>query len=122
MQARGEFEVKLATLPAYSGDSDVQFGRMPLDKIFRGDLQAASKGEMLMATGEDAAPGQVSLYQPVRRASPRRPGSAERVGRGTTRTLPFQHAAPFARRAPATTTWPARWRWRCTIACSQCVG
>ncbi len=49
MRARGEFEVNLAALSTYNSDTDAQLGRMSLDKIFRGDLQATSKGEMLSA-------------------------------------------------------------------------
>ncbi|MGH8213961.1 MAG: DUF3224 domain-containing protein, partial [Rhodanobacteraceae bacterium] len=49
MHARGEFEVKLAPLSPYNNDADAQIGRMAIDKVFRGDLEAASKGEMLSA-------------------------------------------------------------------------
>ncbi len=49
MHARGEFEVKLAPLSPYNGDADAQLGRMSIDKVFHGDLEATSKGEMLSA-------------------------------------------------------------------------
>ena len=49
MHARGEFEVKLAPLSPYNTDADAQLGRMSIDKIFQGDLEAAGKGEMLSA-------------------------------------------------------------------------
>ncbi|HEY3520554.1 MAG TPA: DUF3224 domain-containing protein [Rhodanobacteraceae bacterium] len=49
MHARGEFEVKLAPLSPYNADADAQLGRMSIDKIFHGDLEATSKGEMLTA-------------------------------------------------------------------------
>ena len=49
MHARGEFEVKLAPLSPYNSDADAQLGRMSIDKIFHGDLEATSKGEMLSA-------------------------------------------------------------------------
>jgi len=43
--ASGPFEVKLASLTA----PDALPGRMSIDKQFHGDLEATSKGEMLMA-------------------------------------------------------------------------
>jgi len=49
MQARGDFEVKLAPLPSYNTEADAQLGRMSLDKTFHGELEAVSKGEMLSA-------------------------------------------------------------------------
>ncbi len=49
MLARGEFDVKLAPLPPYNQDEGAQLGRMSIDKRFRGDLEAVSKGEMLSA-------------------------------------------------------------------------
>jgi len=44
MRATGPFEVKLAPLTA----SDALPGRMSIDKQFHGDLEATSKGEMMM--------------------------------------------------------------------------
>ena len=49
MQARGEFDVKLAPLSPYNADADAQLGRMSIDKIFHGELEAVGKGEMLSA-------------------------------------------------------------------------
>ena len=49
MHARGEFEVQLAPLAPYNNDADAQIARMSIDKVFHGDLEAASKGEMLSA-------------------------------------------------------------------------
>src|SRR5581483_2180971 len=49
MQARGNFEVNLAPLPWTITEAKPQLGRMSLDKTFHGDLEAASKGEMLSA-------------------------------------------------------------------------
>ncbi len=49
MHARGDFEVKLAPLSPYNMDEVAQLGRMSIDKIFHGDLEAISKGEMLSA-------------------------------------------------------------------------
>jgi hypothetical protein len=44
--ASGTFEVKLAPIEAYG-----ELGRMSIDKIFVGGLDATSKGEMLSAMG-----------------------------------------------------------------------
>jgi hypothetical protein len=47
MKATGEFEVSL--VPQEDADGDATLGRMTIDKIFRGDLTAKSKGQMLTA-------------------------------------------------------------------------
>jgi hypothetical protein len=49
LRATGLFEVKLNPQPAYNHDPASLLGRMSLDKQFHGDLEAASKGEMLTA-------------------------------------------------------------------------
>lgn len=49
MRATGDFDVKLGPLEPYNRDPDAALGRMSLDKVFEGDLQATSKGEMLSA-------------------------------------------------------------------------
>ena len=49
MRATGAFEVKLAPLPSYAGAEGSPLGRMSIDKVFRGDLEATSRGEMLAA-------------------------------------------------------------------------
>lgn len=46
-QAKGTFEVKLTPQATDAAD----LGRMSIDKQFHGDLEAASKGEMLSAMG-----------------------------------------------------------------------
>ncbi len=48
IHATGSFEVKL--LPQPAADADSGLGRMSIDKVFSGDLQGTSKGEMLAAT------------------------------------------------------------------------
>lgn len=48
-RASGTFEVKLSPLSTYDESDDSGLGRMSLDKRFRGDLDATSKGEMLTA-------------------------------------------------------------------------
>ena len=47
MKATGEFEVSL--VPQEDAGGDATLGRMTIDKIFRGDLTAKSKGQMLTA-------------------------------------------------------------------------
>lgn len=49
MRATGEFEVQLAPLPLDDQSADSTLGRLSINKHFRGDLQATSKGEMLSA-------------------------------------------------------------------------
>lgn len=65
MKASGEFEVKMAPLDAYASGSDGnQLGRMSIDKTFSGDLNAASKGEMLSAmTAVKGSAGYVAIEQ-----------------------------------------------------------
>jgi len=47
--AHGSFEVKSAPLPTDDATADTSIGRYSLDKVYRGDLEAASAGEMLGA-------------------------------------------------------------------------
>jgi hypothetical protein len=51
-RARGPFEVKLAPLTTYENAEGSPLARMSIDKQFRGDLEATSKGEMLSAGGQ----------------------------------------------------------------------
>jgi hypothetical protein len=48
-RATGTFEVKLSPLPAYDTSEGSPLGRRSVDKVFTGDLNANSKGEMLSA-------------------------------------------------------------------------
>ena len=48
-KASGTFTVRLAALDAYNHDPGANLGRMSIDKQFKGDLQAVSRGEMLSA-------------------------------------------------------------------------
>src|SRR5437667_12856734 len=58
MRATGTFEVKLAPQTA----ADAMPGRMSIDKQFHGDLEATSKGEMLMAgTAVKGSAGYVAI-------------------------------------------------------------
>jgi hypothetical protein len=47
-RATGTFDVKLAPLTAYDTTTGTTMGRMSIDKQFHGDLEATSKGEMLI--------------------------------------------------------------------------
>src|ERR1039457_5606248 len=47
MHAKGTFEVKSTPLPADEAITGTPIGRVALDKTFHGDLEGASKGEML---------------------------------------------------------------------------
>jgi Protein of unknown function (DUF3224) len=51
-QASGTFEVKLVPQPAEENVGDPSVGRLSISKTFHGDIEAASKGEML-AVGTD---------------------------------------------------------------------
>lgn len=48
-RATGTFEVKLNPQPAYNTIEGALLGRLSIDKEFKGDLAATSKGEMLTA-------------------------------------------------------------------------
>jgi Protein of unknown function (DUF3224) len=50
--AEGTFDVKLTAQPLADGDADPLLGRRSLEKVFHGDLEATSRGEMLMAGTE----------------------------------------------------------------------
>jgi hypothetical protein len=66
--AKGPFDVRLAPQPLAFDDSDdgAARGRMSLDKHFHGDLEAASKGEMLSAmTGMQGSAGYVAIEKVV---------------------------------------------------------
>jgi len=61
MHASGPFTVKLTPQPA-DENGDLTLGRMTLDKQFHGDLEGASKGQMLSAgTGIKGSAGYVAI-------------------------------------------------------------
>jgi len=65
MQASGSFDVKLAPL---TGDmaADPGLGRMSIDKQFHGDLDALSRGQMLMVQAEvKGSAGYVALEKVI---------------------------------------------------------
>ena len=49
MRATGMFEVKLAPMAMENVDADAMLGRMSIDKLFHGPLEAVSRGQMLSA-------------------------------------------------------------------------
>ncbi|MBT9527767.1 MAG: DUF3224 domain-containing protein [Rhizobacter sp.] len=60
VHATGSFEVKL--LPQPLADAESGLGRMSIDKVFSGDLQGTSKGEMLSAlTAVKGSAGYVAI-------------------------------------------------------------
>ena len=68
MHAKGPFDVKLAPAALAFDDSDegAARGRMSLDKQYHGDLEAASKGEMLTAmTATQGSAGYVAIEKVV---------------------------------------------------------
>ena len=88
-RASGTFEVQLAPIPAYDTSEGSPLGRMSIDKQFVGDLEATSKGEMLMAgTQVKGSAGYVALER-VRGALHGRSG-----------TFVLQHSGTMTRGAP----------------------
>ena len=61
-RASGSFDVTLAPLTLDHNAADATLGRMSIDKIFLGDLEATSKGEMLTAmTAVKGSAGYVAI-------------------------------------------------------------
>jgi Protein of unknown function (DUF3224) len=87
--ATGPFEVKLTPLEPANKTEDNVLGRMSIDKQFRGDLEAVSKGEMLTAgTITKGSAGYVAI---------------ERVSgslKGRSGTFILQHNATMTRGTP----------------------
>lgn len=65
MKISGKFDVNLAPLEAYAkGENNINLGRMSIDKVFHGELDASSKGEMLSAmTAVKGSAGYVAIEQ-----------------------------------------------------------
>ncbi|OZG72813.1 hypothetical protein BTA51_12600 [Hahella sp. CCB-MM4] len=65
MKISGTFDVKLTPLESYAeGVDGVNLGHMSIDKIFHGDLDATSQGEMLSAmTTIQGSAGYVAIEQ-----------------------------------------------------------
>lgn len=90
VHATGTFEVKL--LPQPLADAESGLGRMSIDKVFSGDLQGTSKGEMLVGgTAVKGSAGYVAI---------------ERVNgtlHGRTGSFMLQHLGTMNRGAPSLT-------------------
>jgi hypothetical protein len=90
--ARGAFEVRLTPQPSDRQPDDPALGRMWLDKQFRGDLEATSRGQMLTAmTDLKGSAGYVAI---------------ERVTgtlHGRAGTFVLQHTGTMTRGAPGLT-------------------
>jgi len=83
-RATGTFDVKLTPLPS----EEQSLSRMSFDKLFQGDLQGSSKGEML-ASGSPASSGGYVALEKVAGTLHGRKG-----------TFVLQHNAIMARGAP----------------------
>ena len=60
--ASGTFEVKLVPQPPEANIGDASIGRTTLDKIFNGDLDATSRGQMLaVRTAVEGSAGYVAM-------------------------------------------------------------
>ena len=90
VHATGTFEVKL--LPQPLADAESGLGRMSIDKIFSGDLQGTSRGEMLVGgTAVKGSAGYVAIER-VTATLHGRPGS-----------FMLQHLGTMNRGAPSLT-------------------
>lgn len=89
-RATGPFEVKVAPLALSDVAAESGLGRMSLDKVFHGDLEATSMGEMLSAMG--GVPGSAG-YVALERVT----GSLH----GRRGTFALQHSGTMARGARA---------------------
>jgi len=65
MKVSGKFEVDLKPIDSYAKGTDgINLGRMSIDKIFSGELDASSKGEMLnIVTSVEGSAGYVAIEQ-----------------------------------------------------------
>ena len=65
MHAQGTFEVNLRPLDTYAkGGGGIELARMSINKIFHGDLQGTSQGEMLsVMTDVEGSAGYVAIEQ-----------------------------------------------------------
>jgi hypothetical protein len=89
-KAKGPFDVKLVPIAAYNTDADAKLARMSLDKQYRGELDATSKGEMLTAMGEvQGSAGYVALERVTGTLS------------GKRGTFVLQHSGTMDRGAPS---------------------
>jgi hypothetical protein len=90
--ASGTFEVKLTPLALDDKAADATLARMSIDKHFHGNLEAASKGEMLSAgTAVKGSAGYVAIERVI--------GALD----GRTGTFVLQHTGTMTRGAPQLT-------------------
>jgi hypothetical protein len=90
MHATGPFEVKLNVLEQYNKIEGAGVGRMSIDKVFHGDLEASSQGEMLTAMGMvQGSAGYVAIERVT--------GSL----RGRSGSFALQHSSTMSRGKPA---------------------
>ena len=65
MHAQGTFEINLRPLDTYAkGGGGIELARMSINKVFHGDLQGTSQGEMLrVMTDVEGSAGDVAIEQ-----------------------------------------------------------
>ncbi|MFN2400653.1 MAG: DUF3224 domain-containing protein [Gemmatimonadaceae bacterium] len=91
-RASGTFEVKLTPQAPDDGAKGSTLGRMSIDKLFHGDLEATSKGHMLAAgTAVDGSAGYVAMEQ------------VSGTLHGRSGTFVLQHSGTMTRGAPQLT-------------------
>ncbi|RDK06364.1 DUF3224 domain-containing protein [Cupriavidus lacunae] len=90
LQARGSFEVNLQALPLHDDVTGAALGRRSIDKVFSGDLQGNSHGEMLAAgTAVAGSAGYVAMEL------------VSGVLNGRSGTFVLQHSGTMTRGAPS---------------------
>jgi len=109
--ARGTFIVKLTPGPATDDPAVADLGRVAIDKLFHGDLEGTSKGEMLTAgTATKGSAGYVAMERVT--------GSLQ----GRKGSFILQHTATMNRGAPSLSSpWcPIRAPASCSASRARC--
>src|SRR5258707_8681421 len=88
--ATGTFEVKVTPQTSDDSSQDAMLGRMSLDKQFHGDLQGASKGQMLTAGTPRKGPARHVAPHHLSRVLPCRSGTFILPHNGTITRRAFQ--------------------------------
>jgi Protein of unknown function (DUF3224) len=89
-KAVGTFEVKINPLAPYNASAEAKLARMSIDKQFRGDLNAASQGEMLTAgTDTKGSAGYVAIERVTGTLNGRSGGFALQHNATMTRGAPY---------------------------------
>ena len=87
--ATGPFDVKITPLDPAFKTEDTSIARMSIDKLFHGDLEASSKGEMLTAaTSVKGSAGYVAIERVTGKLD------------GRTGSFTLQHTATMTRGTP----------------------